>query len=79
METRSNVDFFSISLQPTPTSKFLQGYAGAVSSAVSLAVSELLQHFFLTNNYNDIITACIFDSGNLKETFFSVLVFDRWG
>ena len=26
-------------LQPTPTSKFLQGYAGAVTSAVSLAVS----------------------------------------
>lgn len=26
-------------LQPTPTSKFLQGYVGAVSSAVSIAVS----------------------------------------
>lgn len=25
--------------QPTPTSKFLQGYVGAVTSAVSLAVS----------------------------------------
>lgn len=26
-------------LQPTPTSKFLQGYVGAVTSAVSIAVS----------------------------------------
>lgn len=59
--------FFFISLQPTPTSKFLQGYAGAVTSAVSIAVSELLQHYFLPNNNNEIIAACLFDSGNLKE------------
>lgn len=31
--------------QPTPTSKFLQGYIGAVTSAVSLAVSAfVIQH-----------------------------------
>lgn len=31
-----------VPLQPTPTSKFLQGYVGAVTSAVSIAVSFLI-------------------------------------
>ena len=30
---------FDIVIQPTPTAKFLQGYVGAVTSAVSIAVS----------------------------------------
>lgn len=51
--------FFFISLQPTPTSKFLQGYAGAVTSAVSIAVSELLQHFFLPNTIITILILTI--------------------
>lgn len=38
--TRSDAGFFLAPLQPTPTLKFLQGYAGAVSSAVSIAVSD---------------------------------------
>ena len=30
---------FDVVIQPTPTAKFLQGYVGAVTSAVSIAVS----------------------------------------
>lgn len=35
----TNVVTLFVFLQPTPTSKFIQGYAGAVTSAVSIAVS----------------------------------------
>lgn len=33
------MSFTFVSPQPTPTTKFLQGYVGAVTSAVSIAVS----------------------------------------
>lgn len=40
--------FFVLPTQPTPTSKFLQGYVGAVTSAVSLAVSVFIFHHHLS-------------------------------
>lgn len=55
-----------VPLQPTPTSKFLQGYAGAVTSAVSIAVSELHQHYCWSTV---IMAAFLSDSDTFKDTF----------
>lgn len=37
-----NKQYSFVLFQPTPASKFLQGYVGAVGSAVSIAVSVFL-------------------------------------
>lgn len=59
-------------LQPTPTSKFIQGYAGAVTSAVSIAVSGFNTNtvYFGNNFYHvaDVLTAAL--CGCIKSCFY---------
>lgn len=73
------MNFFLLA-QPTPTSKFLQGYVGAVTSAVSLAVSVFIfqhhhQHLFLQLHF--IFTVTVSEKGS-KCCLFKMLCFFIW-
>lgn len=71
-----NISF--IPRQPTPTSKFLQGYVGAVTSAVSIAVSVFLGFSVsLTCTWGvNLVTSCF--ASALQKQLVSVLAAQFW-